>query len=250
MLRTVVATAALFGLCSSASAGNYLPDCPEGTRLPTKSVALMTMPSDSGIEGNVLRGTVWFISRQQIVAILHEHSAVLEDWTEITLETGNAVGFTPSETTVTYARISHVIDSGSLEKLYIIDLAEIFDDSEVPRVRFGAPSDNEAVFSLTYNKRVLTLVTGRHVLPKQSTDPEQKPEPPPPFLMFELADPQEKDRMVVDFGSSGSPIFDCNGLVVASVAKVMTQDFAGERVSTAWGDPNVFGTPTGMIIVP
>lgn len=253
MLRTVVATAVLLGFCSAASADGFLPDCPEGTRLPMKSIAWMTMPSDSGIEGERLGGTVWFISRQQVVAILHGHSAVLEDWTEITLETGNVLGFAPTIRTATLARVSQVIDTGAPEQLYVIELAETFTDIEVPRVRFGAPGDNEPVYSLTYHDNLFSVATGRHVLPKQSSDLDQQTEPPPPFLMFELADPAEKDRLIVDHGSSGSPIFDCSGHVVASATLVVSQEknFLGTtvRMSSAWGDPNVFGTPTGMIIV-
>jgi hypothetical protein len=62
--------------------------------------------------------------------------------------------------------------------------------------------------------------------------------------MLEMYD--GNDRLAVDYGASGAPVFDCNGRVAAVVAGVLTQTLmlGGEvRVSTAWGMPNVLSVP-------
>jgi hypothetical protein len=254
----VLSSALLAGTTLSGTipvhADGYLPECPAGYRKPTQAVARIIIPADTDPGSGYLAGTVWFVSRQQVIAILHEHAAILADWTEITIQTGNVIGEAPTDTTVTYARIQQTIDTGAPEKLYVIELADTFTDIEVPRVRFGGLSNNEPVFSLTYQDGLFQLVTGRYLAPQESTDPEEPGEPPPPFLMFELADPEETNRLAIDHGSSGSPIFDCQGQVVASAAIVLSRELrlfgATTRVSTAWGSPNVFGTPTGAIVVP
>ena len=55
------------------------------------------------------------------------------------------------------------------------------------------------------------------------------------------------DRLAIDHGASGAPVFDCEGRVVAVIATVMTQifqtPFGERRVSTAWGMPNVVSVP-------
>jgi hypothetical protein len=254
MKRICALLVAVTGGISPATAQNFLPDCPDlGLALPIEAVAWLTMPSDEGYEGELLGGTVWFIGKQQVVAVLHDHADVLADWTEITLSTGNQIGEAPIYTRSTLARLLHTIETGTDEKLYIVELAETFTDIEVPKIRFDPLSDKEPVYSLTYDDGVFALATGRHLLPEQSTDAANPGDPPPPFLMFELADPSEKDRLVIDAGSSGSPIFDCQGHVVSAVAMVLTQELnlmGVMRVSTAWGEPNVYGVSINAITKP
>ena len=55
------------------------------------------------------------------------------------------------------------------------------------------------------------------------------------------------DRLVVDRGASGAPVFDCEGRIAAVVSTVITQmipTLSGQmRISTAWGAPNVLSVP-------
>jgi hypothetical protein len=55
------------------------------------------------------------------------------------------------------------------------------------------------------------------------------------------------DRLAVDYGASGAPVYDCDGRIAAVVTTVITQTFPGMsgriRVSTAWGTPNVLSVP-------
>jgi hypothetical protein len=67
----------------------------------------------------------------------------------------------------------------------------------------------------------------------------------PGTALFEVYD--GKDRLVVDHGASGAPVFDCEGRIAAIVSIAITQTIripSGQmRVSTAWGTPNVVAVP-------
>ena len=60
------------------------------------------------------------------------------------------------------------------------------------------------------------------------------------------------NRLAIDYGASGAPVFDCEGRVVAVIATVMTQlfqtPFGERRVSTAWGMANVVSVPIQELI--
>ena len=55
------------------------------------------------------------------------------------------------------------------------------------------------------------------------------------------------DRLVLDHGSSGAPVLDCGGRVVAVVSMAITQTIGfvspALRTSTAWQTPNVVSIP-------
>jgi hypothetical protein len=55
------------------------------------------------------------------------------------------------------------------------------------------------------------------------------------------------DRLALDHGASGAPVFDCDGRVVAVVSTLITQTLnlptGAVRVSTAWQTPNVVSMP-------
>src|SRR5262249_16877436 len=55
------------------------------------------------------------------------------------------------------------------------------------------------------------------------------------------------NRLVIDYGASGAPVFDCEGRIAAVISIVMTQTlstpFGVMRLSTAWGSPNVVSVP-------
>src|SRR5262249_15596327 len=59
------------------------------------------------------------------------------------------------------------------------------------------------------------------------------------------------DRLALDHGASGAPVFDCEGRTVAVVSNLFTttmQFMASTiRISTAWGDPNVASVPIQVL---
>ena len=59
------------------------------------------------------------------------------------------------------------------------------------------------------------------------------------------------DRLVLDHGASGAPVFDCTGHVVAVVSNLFTStmQFLSQpiRISTAWGDANVASVPVQVL---
>jgi hypothetical protein len=59
------------------------------------------------------------------------------------------------------------------------------------------------------------------------------------------------DRLALDHGASGAPVFDCAGRVVAVVSNLFTStlQFLSRtiRVSTAWGNPNVVSVPIQLL---
>jgi hypothetical protein len=59
------------------------------------------------------------------------------------------------------------------------------------------------------------------------------------------------DRLVLDHGASGAPIFDCAGRVVAVASNLLTTSIQfgshAVRISTAWGTPNVVSVPAPVL---
>ena len=60
------------------------------------------------------------------------------------------------------------------------------------------------------------------------------------------------NRLVIDHGASGAPVFDCEGRVAAVISTVITQTLAtpfGEmRIPTPWGSPNVVSVPVQQLM--
>ena len=60
------------------------------------------------------------------------------------------------------------------------------------------------------------------------------------------------NRLVIDHGASGAPVFDCEGRVAAVISTVITQILAhhseNRRISTPWGSPNVVSVPIQQLM--
>ena len=60
------------------------------------------------------------------------------------------------------------------------------------------------------------------------------------------------NRLAIDHGASGAPVFDCEGRVAAVISTVIVQTFSTpfgvRRMSTAWGSPNVVSVPVRTLM--
>ena len=60
------------------------------------------------------------------------------------------------------------------------------------------------------------------------------------------------NRLAIDHGASGAPVFDCEGRVAAVISNVIVQTFStpfgARRMSTAWGSPNVVSVPVRTLM--
>lgn len=101
---------------------------------------------------------------------------------------------------------------------------------------------DEDVVSLAYPGDQLRVAGGRFV---QYGDTERLAG----TALLEMYD--GNDRLVLDHGASGAPVFDCTGRVVAVVSNlfITTMQFMSRtvRVSTAWGSPNVASVPVQVM---
>ena len=96
--------------------------------------------------------------------------------------------------------------------------------------------------SLAYPDGVLRVAGGRFVRYGDNS-------PLAGTALLEMYD--GNDRLVLDYGASGAPVFDCTGRVVAVVSNLFTtsMQFMSRtiRISTAWGQPNVVSVPVSVL---
>jgi len=183
------------------------------------------------------RGTAWFLSPATVVTAEHVSAGMMlstQDWKSLEIRDGDEVRSVP-------ARVERVVGSGA-EKLAVLAL-----QSEFPAARSGAirtaplaPEDRVATF--VYAEEHPRVVGGRFV--KYGDDERFAG-----AALLEMFD--GNDRLAVDYGASGAPVYDCDGRIAAVVTTVITQTlpaFAGPiRGSTAWGMPNVLSVPIQVL---
>ena len=178
-------------------------------------------------------GTAWFLSPTSIVTAEHVSAGMMlttRDWKLLEIRDGGDTRSVP-------ARIASVIGPGA-EKLAVLEL-----QSEVPNAHSAAsrpaplmPEDQVVTFA--YRDGRARIVGGRFV--KYGDDERLAG-----AALLEMFD--GNDRLAVDYGASGAPVYDCDGRIAAVVTTVITQTFSGMsgriRVSTPWGTPNVLSVP-------
>ena len=105
-------------------------------------------------------------------------------------------------------------------------------------IRMAPLVPEDQVVTLAYSKRQSRVVGGRFV--QYGDDGRLAGR-----ALLEMYD--GNDRLAVDRGASGAPVFDCEGRIAAVVSMVITQmipTLSGQKqVSTAWGAPNVLSVP-------
>jgi len=128
------------------------------------------------------------------------------------------------------------------EKIAVLELRAPFSDAGSLKIRMHPLAPEERVVSLAYPRTHLRFAAGRFV---QYGDGDRFAG----TALLEMYDGE--DRLVLDHGSSGAPVLDCDGRVVAVVSNLFTQSLQflshGIRVSTAWGQPNVVSVPIQVL---
>jgi Trypsin-like peptidase domain len=188
-----------------------------------------------GVTG--ISATGWFLSPTSIVTVEHVAGAMkLSDqtWKQIEIREGDSKQSIP-------ARIRRIAGSNA-EKIAVVELRTEFSGAETLRLRMEPLLPEEPVVSLAYPGGRLRVVGGRFV---QYGDGGRLAG----TALLEIYD--GNDRLVLDHGSSGAPILDCAGRVVAVVSNLFmtTMQFASRtiRISTAWGSPNVVSVPVPVL---
>ena len=178
-------------------------------------------------------GSAVFLSPTTIVTAEHVSAGMMltaQDWKRIEIRDGDAVRSIA-------ARVERVVGTGP-EKLAMLTLQAEFSGARGAAIRTAPLAPDEQVVTFAYPNGRPRVVGGRFV--KYGDDERFAG-----AALLEMFD--GNDRLAVDYGASGAPVYDCEGRIAAVVTTVITQLFPGLsgkiRVSTAWGMPNVLSIP-------
>jgi hypothetical protein len=179
------------------------------------------------------RGTAWFLSPTAVVTAEHVSAGMMlstQDWKSLEIRDGD-------EIRLLAARVERVIGTGA-EKLAVLALQSAFPGARSHAIRTAPLAPEDQVVTLVFAEGPPRVVGGRFV--KYGDDERLAG-----AALLEMFD--GNDRLAIDFGASGAPVYDCDGRIAAVVTTVITQTFPGwsgpVRVSTAWGTPNVLSIP-------
>lgn len=188
-------------------------------------------PARSDLAG--IKGTAWFLSPTSIVTADHVTAAMMlsaQDWK--VLEIAGANGSRSVK-----ARIQRVAGVEP-ERLTIIELRDPVEHVSALRIRREPLMPEEQVMTITYRAGPPHPVAGRFVRIGDTGKLAG-------MALLEFY--EGENRLIVDHGASGAPVFDCEGRVAAVVSNVFTQSIQFPsreiRISTAWGMPNVVSVP-------
>jgi hypothetical protein len=180
-----------------------------------------------------IRGTGWFLSPTSMVTIEHVAAAMNlsdQEWKPIEIGNGH------NEQTIP-VRIKRLVGSKA-EMIAVLELQTAYLGTQGFQLRIEPLVPEEPVVSLAYPHSRMRVATGRFV----QYGADRKLEG---TALLEMYDGD--DRLVLDHGASGAPVFDCAGRVGAVVSQLFTTTIrfpsGAARVSTAWGSPNVVSVP-------
>jgi hypothetical protein len=180
-----------------------------------------------------IQGTGWFRSPTSLVTVEHVVAAMglsTEDWKILTIQDG-------ADSHSISVRIQRVAGAGA-EKLAVLELQTAVSTARSVPIRLSPLVPDDRIVTLAYPNRQPRSVTGRFV--QYATEGR--------LAGTGLLEMYEgNNRLVIDHGASGAPVFDCEGRIAAVISTVITQifrtPFGEQRISTAWGTPNVVSVP-------
>jgi hypothetical protein len=185
-------------------------------------------PDLIGVSGSAL-----FLSPTMIVTAEHVSAGMMltpQDWKRLEIRDGEVVRSIA-------ARVERVVGTGA-EKLAVLALQAEFSGAHSAAIRTAPLAADDQVLTFAYREGRPRVVGGRFV--KYGDDARFAG-----AALLEMFD--GNDRLAVDYGASGAPVYDCDGRIAAVVTTVITQTFRGLsgniRISTAWGTPNVLSLP-------
>jgi hypothetical protein len=233
-MRGGICFASFIMLCSVAHATT---DCIDPSLLARSTVSstryLDDQERDARSDVIGIQGTGWFQSTNTVVTVEHVALAMglsTEVWKPLTIQNNY-------ENLSISVRIRQVI-GGAREKLVLLELQSPVPSATTVIFRSSPLEADERLTAIAYPHSGLKPVSGRFV--RYATDA-----PLAGAALLEMYDGD--DRLTIDHGASGAPVFDCEGRVAAVISTIMTQTmslpFGVLRVSTPWGTPNVSSVP-------
>ena len=185
-----------------------------------------------------IQGTGWFMSPTTLVTVEHVTAAMglsTENWRLLKIQ-----GVADSQ--AIFARIQRLAGDGA-EKLAVLELQTAVPTAGSVAIRMSPLAPEDRLGTLAYPRQQPRSAGGRFV---QYVDDGKLAG----TALLEMYDGD--DRLAIDHGASGAPVFDCEGRVAAVISTVITQivatPFSKSRVSTAWGTPNVVSVPIQNLI--
>jgi hypothetical protein len=181
--------------------------------------------------------TGWFLSPTLMVTVGHAAAAMLlsdQTWKRLEIRSGEIERSIP-------ARIRQIAGSQA-ETIAVLELQTAFPGGQGFQVRMERLVPEEPVMSVAYPNNNLRVAAGRFMRYGDGDGFAGR-------ALLELYDGE--DRLVLDHGASGAPVFDCEGQVVAVVSNLFTTTLTfmshATRISTAWGNPNVASVPIQVL---
>jgi hypothetical protein len=232
--RTRCALICLLFLCAQSRAETACID-PGQLAHSTVSITRYFEDSERNPQSDVVavRATAWFQSPTTIVTAAHVASGMnlsTEEWKSVSIK-DDAEGQSNS------VRVQRVVGSYA-EKLAVLELQTAVPVARSVAMRMVPLIPEDRVVTLAYPNDRLHTVVGRFV---QYADTGRLAG----TALLEIF--EGENRLVIDYGASGAPVFDCEGRVAAVISTVITQTlstpFGAMRIPTAWGSPNVVSVP-------
>lgn len=226
----------LFGSATEAAACDIDPaTLARSTVSITRNFSESERQTHPGVTG--IRGTGWFLSPELIVTAAHVAEAMrLSALEPKEIELGQTENMQSAA-----VRILRIVGPAP-EKLAILELERTIPDALVLRVRREQLHAREPVVSIAYPNGQQRYARGSFVEYAAGGNLLGA-------ALLEMAD--GNDRLVLDHGSSGAPVLDCQGQVAAVVSTLITQTLKfgprSMRVSTAWQKPNVISIPAAVL---
>ena len=190
-------------------------------------------PTDDGVIGHV--GTAWFLTPTLLATVSHVTHDMFEEkeWREVEVGWGDVVR-EPLDTNFPLLMRYHSThttgltgEDGLPEDVVLLEIRARIAGRSPAKVRYSPIQKNEPVVAIGYLglEQRLQWAAG-HYSPPEQTSEESDPEAEPlqPFLYFEMTNEKGKNRHVLDHGTSGSPVFDCDGEVVAIINGIITTE--------------------------